>query len=73
LGANSEAILTSFKEKALHDKAKFTSKGRTKAVALPCEAILASLITKKKAFKAKPKASQPKGADFQSSRVSVTD
>ena len=31
LGANSEVILTSLKGKSLRGKAKFTSKGRTKA------------------------------------------
>jgi len=56
--------------KALHSKTKFTFKGRTKAAASPCEAtpsdegILASRITKMKASKAIPKASQPKGANF---------
>ena len=48
-----------------------------KAVASPCkatlpgEAILTSPIAKRKAFKAKSKASQPKRANFQSPRVSV--
>ena len=37
------------------------------------EAILASLITKKKAFKAKRRAFQPNGANNQSSRVFVLD
>jgi len=59
--------------KALHGKAKFTFKGRIKAVTLPGEAILASPITRKKALKAKPKASQSKGANIQSHRVSVID
>ena len=50
-----------------------------KAVTSPCEAtlpgeaILTSPIAKKKAFKAKSKASQPTRADFQSPRVSVMD
>jgi len=75
LGANNEAILTSLEGKALHNKAKFTSKDRTKAAAWLCnttpsgDAILASPIIKKKAFKAKPKASQPKKANFQSLEI----
>ena len=36
LGANNKAILASLEGKSLHSKAKFTSKGRTKTVALPC-------------------------------------
>ena len=49
LDANNEAILASLEGKALHDKAKFASKGRIKTVALPykatlsCEVILARL------------------------------
>jgi len=79
LGANNEVNLTTLEEKALHDKAKFASKGRTEAATSLCdatlsgEAILASPITKKKSFKAKSKASQPKDANFQSSRVFVMD
>jgi len=52
--------------KTLHDKTKFASKGKTKAIASPCEAtfsgetILTSLKIRKKAFKAKAKASQPR-------------
>ena len=63
----------------MRSKAKLTSKGKAKTVASPYEAtlsgetILASPITKKKAFKAKPKASQIKRANFQSPRVSVMD
>ena len=62
-GVNNEVILASLEGKALHDKAKFASKGRTKAVVSPCEAILsgeatlASPITRNKALKAKPKTS----------------
>ena len=72
LGANSEAILDSIEGRALCIRAKLASKGRVKTVASPCkttlsgEAILASPIAKKKAFMAKPKAYQPKGANFQS-------
>ena len=79
LGANSEAILTSLEGRAMRRKAKLISKGRAKTVALPCkvtlsgESILASPIAERKAFKAKPRASQPKGVSFQSSRVSVLD
>ena len=56
----------------MHDKAKFASKGRTKAVASLCEVtlsgevILASPITREKALKAKPKASQSQGANIKS-------
>jgi len=70
LRVNSEVILASFEGKALHDKFKFASKGRTKTVASPGEptlsgeAILASPIIRKKALKAKPKASQPKRANI---------
>jgi len=70
--ANNEAILTSLEEKALHGQAKFASKGKTKAVASPCEAtlsgevILASPITRKKALKARPKASRPKMVNIKS-------
>jgi len=72
LGANNAFILNSLEEKALHIKAKLSLKGKAKIVASPCEstlsgeAILASPIAKKKAFKAKLKASQPKGANLQS-------
>ena len=65
--------------KALYKRVKFSSKGRTKAVASPCEAtpsgeaILASPMAKRKAFKARPKASQPNRANFQSPRVYVMD
>ena len=65
--ANSEVILVSLEGKALHSKAKLAFKGKAKLVASPCkailsgEAILTSPIAKKKAFKAKPRASQPKG------------
>jgi len=61
----------------MRSKAKLASKG--KIVASPCEAIisgkaiLASPVTKKKAFKVKLKASQLKRANFQSPRVSVMD
>ena len=60
LGANSEALLISLAGKALHNRAKFASKSRTKAVTSPCEAtslgeaILASSIAKRKAFKVRP-------------------
>jgi len=66
LSANNEPILASLEGKAMHNKGKLASKGRVKTVASLCEAtlsdeaILASPITKKKAFKAKPKAFQPK-------------
>jgi len=79
LGANNEAILASLEGKAQHSKAKSASKGRIKIVASSCEAtlsgeiILASPVAKKKAFKAKPRASRSKGASFLSSRVSVLD
>jgi len=72
LSANSEAILFSLKGRTLRSRAKLASKGRAKIVVSPCEAtlsdeaILASSIAKRKAFKAKPRASQPKGANFQS-------
>ena len=75
--ANNKAISASLE--AMRNKAKFASKGRAKIITLPCEAtllgdaILASLITKKKVFKTKPKASQPKGTNFQSLRVFVMD
>ena len=76
--ANNEALLTSLVEKALHNRAKFASTGRTKTVAssceaTPCEATLASPMPKKKALRARPKASQPNMASFQSPRVSVMD
>jgi len=80
LGANSKVILASLEGKTLHSEAKLAFKGRAKTVVSPCEAtlsgeaILASPIAKKIAIcKAKPKASQPKGASFQSPRVSVLD
>ena len=59
------------------NKATLAFKGRAKTVASPCEAtlsgetILASPIAKKKALKAKPRASQPKRANIQFLRVSV--
>ena len=74
-----EVFLASIEGKALHSKVKLVSKGRVKIAASPCEptlsgeAILVSPIARRKAFKTKPKASQPKGASFQSSRVSVLD
>ena len=77
--ANSEAISASLKGRALCNRAKLTFKDKAKIIVSPCEttlsseAILASPIAKKKAFKAKPKASQPKGASFQSPRVSMLD
>ena len=40
LSANSEALLTSLAGKALHNKAKFASKGKTKAVTSPLRAEL---------------------------------
>ena len=70
LSANSEAFLTLLVERTLHGRVKFTSKGRTKKVASPCkaypsgEAALASPIVKRKAFKARPKTSQPNRANF---------
>ena len=79
LSANSEVLLTSLAGRTLHGRAKFTSKGRTRKVASPCEAnpsgeaTLALPIVKRKAFKARPKASQPNRANFQSLRVSVMD
>jgi len=78
VAANNEVILASFEGKALHSKAKLTSKGRAKTsslceATLSGEAILPSPIAKRKAFKAKPRASQSKEASFQSSRVSVLD
>jgi len=75
LGANSEAIPASLEGKALHDKAKFASKGRTKKgeATLSGEVLLASAITRKKALKAKPKVSQPKGDNIKSSQVFVMD
>ena len=63
----------------MRSKAKLALKDRVKIVASPCEAtfsgeaILASPIAKKKTIKAKPRASHPKGASFQSPRVSVLD
>ena len=56
LSANSKALLTSLAGKALHNRAKFTSKGRTKAVASSCEVtlsgevLLALPIAKRKAL-----------------------
>jgi len=56
LSANSEALLTSLAGKAMHNRAKFGSKGRTKVVTSPYEAtppgeaILDSPIAKRKAF-----------------------
>jgi len=41
---NSEVILASLEEKALHNKAKLVSKGRAKIVALPCEASLSGEV-----------------------------
>jgi len=73
LHANYEAILILLEGRAPCSKAKFAHKGRTKIVTLPCEegeatlsgeAIQASPIIERRAFKAKPKASQPKGANF---------
>ena len=78
LSANIEALLISLTGKTLH-RARFASKGRTKAVTSPRkatppgEAILASPIAKRKVFKARPKASQPNRANFQSPRVSMMD
>jgi len=66
LGANSEAILALLKGRDLRCRAKLAFKGKTKIVALPCEAtlsgeaILASPIAKQKALKAKPMISQLK-------------
>jgi len=71
LGTNSEAFLTSLARKALYNRAKFASRGKTKAVVFPCEATpsgeatLASPMAKKKALKAKPKASQPEIANIK--------
>jgi len=80
--ALSEANIASL-TKALLSSAKFAFSSRVKALsaklALSCEArssgktILASLMTKKKAFKAKLKAFKPKRANFQSLRVFVSD
>jgi len=70
LSANSEALLTSLVGKALHKRATLASKGRTKAVISPCdatssdEATLAYSMAKRKAFKVRPKASQPNRANF---------
>jgi len=74
LGVRSEVTIASLKSKALLGNAKLVSSGRSKAlsaqIASSCEArpygkaILASPSAKKKAFKAKPKASQPKGTSF---------
>ena len=72
MSANSEALLTLLIGKALHKRAKFTFKGRTKAVASPFEdppsgeAILVSPIAKRRAFRVRPKAYQPNRAKFQS-------
>jgi len=38
LSANCKALRTSLAGKALHNRAKFTSKGRTKSITSPCEA-----------------------------------
>ena len=38
LSANSEALLSLLVGKTIHNRANFASKGRTKGVALPCEA-----------------------------------
>ena len=72
MSANNEALLTLLAGKALYKRAKFTFKGRTKAVALPFEAppsgeaILVWPIAKRRAFRARPKAYQPSRAKFQS-------
>jgi len=63
LRANSEAIPASLKGRTLRSRAKLASKNIANTVALPCEAtlsgeaILTSPIAKRKAFKAKPRAS----------------
>jgi len=67
LSANIEVISASLKGRSLRSRVKLASKGRAKIG----EAILVSPITKKKTFKTKPKASQPKGANFQSPQASV--
>jgi len=64
LGANSEAILASLKRKALHNKAKFASKDRTKIVASSCEAILASPIAKRKPSRLRQGLFSPRGLTF---------
>jgi len=81
--ARSGANVASLKVIAQRTSAKLTSNNEVKALnAMPAshgeakssgEAILASLITKKKAFKAKPRAFQPNRANNQSSRVFVLD
>ena len=45
LSTNSEAILTSLKVKALHNKTKFASKDRTKAAVLFCDATLSGELS----------------------------
>jgi len=68
LSANSEALLTSLTGKALHNRAKFVSNGRTKVAEVTSlgEATLASPMAKKKALKAKPKAFQPQRVNIKS-------
>jgi len=75
LGANSEVILASLEKQLCTTKLSTPSKAELKPceATLLSEAILTSPIAKRKAFKAKPRASQPKGTSFQSSRVSVLD
>ena len=74
IGANSETIAASLKSKDLMNSAKLTSSNKARAIRAqatsPCVArsqgvaILASSTTKKLASKAKPKALQPKRANF---------
>ena len=72
MSANNEALLSLLVGKTMHNRANFASKGRTKGVALPCEATpsgeatLDSAMDKKKALKAKPNASQPERANIKS-------
>jgi len=63
LSANNEALLTSLAGRTLHGRAKFASKSRTRTTCeatFSGEATLASPMVKRKAFKARPKTSQPK-------------
>ena len=77
--AISEAKIASPEKGASHNKTKLAFKGRAKIVVSPYEttlsdeAILTSPIAKKKALKAKPRASQPKVANIQFFWVSVLD
>jgi len=83
IGANSEATTASLKSRSPLGYATLTSSSRVTTlkaqIASPCEAnlhgkaILASPTSIRRASKVKPKAFQPKKANFQPLRVSVLD